>query len=296
MSFGWPSSIGGSSGWGPPTCFSVCGNIRAYGTNFGNDPTVCDSDSTFLNDYATCLACVKDYPSEEISGHLDELGPEYEEYCKSLGKDVPTAITSTVILTVNSTPEIVPITTTFATTTRATSTTPSLTSSISSSASSSISTTASIETSPASPQQTALPTSPKTQDATSQARVIGAAVGGTAGGFILALLIGFLWYRRRKQRRAAQSQLPSQPEQQTEQGGGEGVGSIASPQPPKSVELADTEFPAETKPWQELDNHPYYEMDASHAAVEVPGAEHAAELDDTSKRRSQLGVKDSPTM
>ncbi|KAI1268013.1 hypothetical protein F5Y18DRAFT_377153 [Xylariaceae sp. FL1019] len=122
--------------------------------NLGNDPTVCDSDSTFLDEYATCLACVKDYPSVEISGHLDGLGPQYEEYCKSLDKDVPTAITSTVVFTVNNTPGTVPITTTFAaigSTSTTPSTTPSSTSSlssISSSTSPSISSATSTGTSP----------------------------------------------------------------------------------------------------------------------------------------------------
>ncbi|KAI1739737.1 hypothetical protein F4680DRAFT_421387 [Xylaria scruposa] len=186
-------------------CYDVCNNAILEAENSGKSSSLCTSDSVYFANYTTCLACLQEHPSDELSRSLDNSFAQFNDYCESFGIAVPEAITTTVVATLDNRIVTIPITTVLGYASGTPSpdlTTPSNLSSTTPSAHrTSFSST--LINPIASPTDTSSSESSHSQN---RAWIAGAAVGSIAGVLFVAALPGFLWYyRRRRQRHKLQS-------------------------------------------------------------------------------------------
>ncbi|KAI0202633.1 hypothetical protein F4808DRAFT_68274 [Astrocystis sublimbata] len=183
-------------------CYDVCNNANIEAQRVGKSPSLCATKSVFISFYSDCLACLQENPSPDTSESVDEQFRDFNDYCQSVGVDVPEAITTTLVVTIDHRTVTVPLTTVLgvgtyvsnSTTLSSTAATPFQNSTTTATGGTSFSSTL---TSP-----TALPTDTSESNqgsrSLSQARIAAAAVGSVAGAILLIILPALLYHRRRQ--------------------------------------------------------------------------------------------------
>ncbi|KAI1419211.1 hypothetical protein F5Y12DRAFT_779086 [Xylaria sp. FL1777] len=179
-------------------CYDLCNDADLEAQSEGKTPSLCDTNSIYFDYYTGCLACLEDYPSQNISNSLDIAFLQFNDYCESLGIVLPEAITTTVVVTIDNRIVTVPITTVLGATTYVSSTF---------SSNSTTSSTLKASTSPTLTNPTSSPADTSILGSgshpQSRAWIAGAAVGSIAGALLVVILPGLLWYYhgRRQMRR-----------------------------------------------------------------------------------------------
>lgn len=116
------------------------------------------------------------------------------------------------------------------------------------------------------------PSSPEKSGSSSTGAIVGGVVGGIAA---LCLLIGLVWWLRRRKRRAS-----------------DGIGKDPTPEQQTHQDHQQSELSAREKPYRHemQDDYRPHEMDGTHSAAEMAGAYSAAELYGGSPR-AEMGTQ-----